>query len=247
MQALTHFSLRGFSRAALLSCLSVAALMASQAAAQSPPAPAQTVEQAVIKVLRERPELVRDALAALEKKETASKAKIAKAMLSKQAGAIASELGATVLGNPKGKVTVVEFIDYRCGYCKQMGPVIDALIQADPDVRVLVKNLPILGPDSLEASRLVLATEPAKRAELHHKLLGQSLDTALLQKLQAELGVSAAEMAKTDATLGEVRKLSVDLGIQGTPALVVGSAIFYGAISPEQLASAVNTARSGKK
>ncbi len=228
--------------------LIVAAGMFSTASvAQSGPVDSKAIEQAVQKLLRERPELVRDALMALDKKEAAAKARHAKALIGKLGAVIASEQGATVLGNPLGNVTVIEFIDYRCGYCKQMASVIDAAVKANPDVRVLVKNLPILGPDSLEAARLILATPPHKRGALHHDLLSQSLDAALLQKLQAALGVSDADKAKSDSAINEVRKLAADLNIQGTPALVVGSEIFYGAIPAEQLNAALAAARMAKK
>jgi len=126
--------------------LIVAAGMFSTASvAQSGPVDSKAIEQAVQKLLRERPELVRDALMALEKKEAAAKARHAKALIGKLGAVIASEQGATVLGNPLCNVTVIEFNDYRCGYCKQMASVIDAAVKANPDVRVLVKNLPILG------------------------------------------------------------------------------------------------------
>ena len=243
--ALTTAAWRGVCCAVAL--VVAAGIFSTASIAQSSPVDSKAIEQAVQKLLRERPELVRDALMALEKKEAAAKARNAKALIGKLGAVIASEQGATVLGNPLGKVTVIEFIDYRCGYCKQMASVIDAAVKANPDVRVLVKNLPILGPDSLEAARLILATPPHKRGALHHDLLSQSLDAALLQKLQAELGVSDSDKAKSDSAINEVRKLAADLNIQGTPALVVGSEIFYGAIPAEQLNAALAAARMAKK
>ena len=224
-----------------------AGIFSTAAVAQSSSVDSKAIEQAVQKLLRERPELVRDALMALEKKEATAKARRAKALIGKLGAVIASEQGATVLGNPLGKVTVIEFLDYRCVYCKQMAAVIEEVVKANPDVRVLVKNLPILGPDSFEAARLVLATPPDKRVALHHDLLSQSLDAALLQKLQAALGVSDADKARSDSAINEVRKLAADLNIQGTPALVVGSEIFYGAIPAEQLNAALAAARMAKK
>ena len=243
--ALTTAAWRGVCCAVAL--VVAAGMFSTASIAQSSPVDSKAIEQAVQKLLRERPELVRDALMALEKKEAAAKARNAKALIGKLGAVIASEQGATVLGNPLGKVTVIEFIDYRCGYCKQMASVIDEAVKANPDVRVLVKNLPILGPDSLEAARLILATPPHKRGALHHDLLSQSLDAALLQKLQAELGVSDSDKAKSDSAINEVRKLAADLDIQGTPALVVGSEIFYGAIPAEQLNAALAAARMAKK
>jgi protein-disulfide isomerase len=243
--ALTTAAWRGVCGAVAL--VVAAGIFSTAAVAQSSAVDSKAIEQAVQKLLRERPELVRDALMALEKKEAAAKARRAKALIGKLGAVIASEQGATVLGNPLGKVTVIEFIDYRCGYCKQMAAVIDEVVKANPDVRVLVKNLPILGPDSLEAARLVLATPPHKRVALHHDLLSQSLDAALLQKLQAELGVSDADKAKSDNAINEIRKLAADLDIQGTPALVVGGEIFYGAIPAEQLNAALAAARMAKQ
>ena len=231
----------------LLAFAAIVTTLPAAAEEELNPAQKQAVEAIVRDYLRDHPEMILEALQGLELRREAEQQERARQALAERRNDLHNDPTTPVEGNPKGDVTLVEFFDYRCGYCKQMASVIDEAVKANPDVRVLVKNLPILGPDSLEAARLILATPPHKRGALHHDLLSQSLDAALLQKLQAELGVSDSDKAKSDSAINEVRKLAADLNIQGTPALVVGSEIFYGAIPAEQLNAALAAARMAKK
>lgn len=223
------------------------------ALAQPPHAPAHVsktaLKKAIEEILVENPELVRDALSHLERKEAIAKELRAKSALSDNAKDIYAMTGSTVLGNPDGDVTIVEFIDYRCGYCKRLAGSIDEILKLDPKVRVLVKHLPILGPDSLEAARLILATGPeVNKAELHDILMGAStLDAEAIKSFTEKYNVKEEAKYKTAEELQAVRNLADRLGVQGTPAIVVGGSIFFGAIPTEQLIASVNSARKFKK
>ena len=222
--------------------------LAQPAVANSP----QAIEQAVIKLLKARPELVREALDELQRREQAGVLTQDRQKLAASAKAIHDASDATVLGNPNGDVTLVEFIDYHCGYCKKLSASIEALIQRDGQLRVLVKHLPILGPESIEAAQRVLAAgQGAKAQQLHKALLAaDSLDSASLQAIAGQFGQSPdlkpVDTIAVNRQLGEVRALSERLGIQGTPAIVVGDVMFRGAAATEQLAAAIAAARRAK-
>ena len=142
---------------------------APQAQAQSQPSP-QAIEQAVVKLLKARPELVREALDELQRRETAGNAAQDRTNLANSAKAIYDTTDATVLGNPAGDVTLVEFIDYHCGYCKKLSASTEELIRRDGRLRVVVKHLPILGPDSIAAAQLMLDRKSTRLNSSHERL-----------------------------------------------------------------------------
>lgn len=221
-----------------------AAFAQTGAPAKSAPS-SQAIEQVVIKLLKSRPELVREALDELERRELAGQAQQERKVLAAAAKFLQDDSDATVLGNPAGDVTLVEFIDYRCGYCKKLAPSIETLIQRDSQLRVLVKHLPILGADSIAAAQLALsAGRGATAQQVHKALLGaDSIDAASLQAISRQFGLKPVDVVAVNRQLGEVRVLSERLGIQGTPAIVVGDVMFRGAVGTEQLAAAIDAAR----
>jgi len=235
--------------APLLAVLSLAlpggaAIAQTGAPAKSAPS-TQAIEQVVIKLLKSRPELVREALDELQRRELAGHAQQESKALAASAKAIADASDATVLGNPAGDVTLVEFIDYHCGYCKKLAPSIEALIQRDSQLRVLVKHLPILGPESIAAAQLALSAGQGATAQQVHKALlsADSIDADSLQAISRQFGLKPVDVVAVNRQLGEVRVLSERLGIQGTPAIVVGDVMFRGAVGTEQLAAAIDAAR----
>ena len=209
------------------------------------PGSAGELERALEKLLKERPELVRDALNTLEQREAAAKQRSDQALLRDSAKAIYAEAGATVLGNPAGDVTLVEFIDYRCGYCKHLQADINKLIQDDRQLRVLVKHLPILGPESLAAAQSVLAAGQGPAAQqLHQRLMtSAALDTASLLALKPPAKGVPINKASIERGLNDVRQLAERLGIDGTPALLVGDQLMRGAVGPVQLQAAIQATR----
>lgn len=154
--------------------------------------------------------------------------------------------GSPVIGNQEGDVTVIEFFDYRCGYCKRVFPTIQALLKEDTDIRYVFKEFPILGPDSLIASQASLAVWqlwPEKYLDFHAALmkargqLNKQKVLSLAEDLDLDVDDLGEEM-ESAAVRGELNKnmeLAERLGISGTPAFIVGDQLVPGAISLDQL------------
>ena len=211
-------------------------------------APPFDVEKALIDLLTRRPELVRNALAEMTRRDEEAKATAGKAMLKRMTGAIYDTKGSTVLGNPNGDVTVVVFLDYHCPYCHKIEPTLEALIQKDRGVRILIKQLPILGPGSTEAARMMLVNGQNDRTPRLQKALMAAtvLDPPTLAALRKEYHVASVTPPQVDAALDEVRALSTALGIEGTPAVIIGEILAPGAIDDEPLARLVMAQRALK-
>ena len=205
----------------------------------------KSVERSLERLLLARPELVRDALKELERRETAAKAQQEKQVLASSSREIYSQTGATVLGNPKGDFTLVEFTDYHCGYCKRLSTQIDELVQRDGQLRVLVKHMPILGAESIQAAQMVLSLPQGARAQQMHRALmaSNSLDANALQAIGKQFQFTPGATAEANRGLGEVRLLSEKLHIEGTPALVIGDTLVRGALDRAQLESLIRAAR----
>ncbi len=230
----------------LACCITLACADLAQAA---PAKESVELEQALTKLLQERPELVREALNTLEQRESTNRALREKQLIVQLSNAINAETGSTVLGNPNGDVTLVEFIDYHCGYCKQLSANVEALIAKDPQLRVLVKHLPILGEESAQAAQLMLGVSPgAKAQQVHKALMGASkLDSATLHAIETQFQLSRSPQAVTNKGLAEVQVLADQLGIQGTPAIVLGEALFRGAPDLSSLEALIQAQRQQLK
>jgi protein-disulfide isomerase len=223
----------------------VLTLLSTSALSQPATDAATAMERAVAKVLKAHPELVRDALNELERRETLAKSQQEANTLAKSSKEIYSDTGAVVLGNPNGDVTLVEFMDYHCGYCKKMSVGLDQLIQRDPQLRVLVKQLPILGAESIAAAQLMLSVGQGQTAQKVHQALMTSpkLDAESLRAIEQTYQLKPTDKIAANRAIGEVRVLSEQLNIQGTPALVVGGTVFRGAVETAQLEEAIKSAR----
>jgi len=214
-----------------------------------PPALAASVsrgelEQALEKLLKARPELVRDALNTLEQRDAAAKLRNNQALVRSAASAIYTEAGATVLGSRSGDVTLVEFIDDRCGYCRHLQADIDPLIQGDRQLRVLVKHLPILGPESVAAAQWVLAAGQGPAARQRQQRL---MASPRLQAPRAPANATSADKQRVERGLTEVRQPAERLGIDGTPALLVGEQVMRGAVSAAPWLAAIQTTRQQRR
>ena len=152
-------------------------------------------------------------------------------------------------------VTVVEFFDYNCPYCRRMEPVLNALLRSDPKVRIVYRDWPIFGPASREASRAAVASQwQGRHAAFHGALLASParLDSAAIRaaavkakvdwpRLQRDLKTRGAEI---DALLTRTNGIAEAIGFNGTPALIVGSQVVAGAVDLPTLRRLVATARS---
>ncbi len=184
------------------------------------------------------PEVFLEVQQALEAKMEQAQAEKLKLALAAQADALYRDPDAPVAGDPKGDVTIVEFFDYNCGYCKRGFQDLARFMKDDPKVRVVLRELPILSKGSEEASRVALAARmQGKYWEFHAAMLAQKgqADMASALKVAEKAGLDMAKL-KTDlaapgidAQIKKVRDLAQTLGINGTPHFLVGDRSIPGA------------------
>jgi protein-disulfide isomerase len=236
----------------------VAAASAQTSRPQSTPAPSfppdQTlaIEQIIREYLLKNPEVILEAVEGLEKKRQDEVQRAAKTAITDLRDEILNDPNSVAAGNPKGDVTIVEFFDYRCPYCKQMEPSLAQLLKDDPKLRFVYKELPILGPDSIIASRAAIAARRQdKYLELHTALMRArgTLDENTVLKIAADIGLDAKRL-KSDMNLPDVEKvigsnrlLANALSINGSPAFVIGNTLVPGAVDLPTLKSLVADAR----
>lgn len=179
------------------------------------------------------------------------------AVVASNAGELFSSPHQVTLGNPRGNVTLVEFFDYNCGFCKRALPDMLGLLKDDPNLRIVLKEFPILGPGSAEAARVAIAvrmqdTGGEKYLAFHQELLGESGPASKEKALEAAKaqGLDMARLEKdmssneVDATLAEDMKLASAVGITGTPGYVVGNKVVVGAVGIDGLKGQIEAARS---
>ena len=214
----------------------------------------QAIERIIKDYLVKNPEIIIEVQGALEAKLEKENAERLKVAIAENAKELFRHPNAAVAGDPDGDITVVEFFDYNCGYCKRSLGEIVKLVESDPKVRVVFKELPILSKGSAEAARVALAARnQGKYWELHRALLaarGQA-NAASALKLAEELGLDM-EQLKTDMESDEVKAeiaqseaLAQKMGVNGTPHFLVGDRSIPGAPPDlyEQLSTHVNELR----
>ena len=171
-------------------------------------------------------------------------------VLAANRAALETPFGSSWQGAKDGDVTLVEFYDYACGYCKASLPVIARLIKEDPKLRVVYREFPILGPESELAARMALGASQAGRFMAFHDALyaaGRPSE-ATLAKAAAAAGIPAG-VPNSPAIEGELRKnfqLAQQLGATGTPLFIVGDKVLNGAVGYEALKEAIAAARAAK-
>ncbi|HUI21664.1 MAG TPA: DsbA family protein [Methylocella sp.] len=223
--------------------------------------PGQKAEiEAIIKdYLLQKPEVLREAIGVLEAREKAAETKARQEIVSDSAGLIYSGANQAVVGNPNGKITIVEFFDYNCGYCKRALGDLARLMKGNPDLRVVLRDLPILSPGSVEAARIANAArlqfQGAKFWEFHQKLLGshgpvgKAEAVAVAKELGADMDKLAKDAAAPGVTAGieESDKLAKSLQVTGTPTYVIGGDVVVGAVGYDELEAKVeNIKKCGK-
>lgn len=223
---------------------------------QPPSVDQREIERILVEYLRNHPEVVQEALAVLEKRQEAAEAEQRKAAVKEHSAALLSSPRHVVLGNPKGDVTMIEFFDYNCSYCKRaLSDTLD-LLKNDPNLRVVLKEFPILGQTSVEAAQVAIAVRMQdgtgkKYLEFHQKLLGGRgpADRARALAVAKEIGLDMAKL-ETDianpevkATIDENLGLAQAIGLTGTPTYVIGSDVVIGAVGIETLRAKLKLAR----
>lgn len=213
------------------------------------------MQELVREILVKNPEILIEAMQALEAKQQAEASKTARAAIVENRKALLDDGVSYVAGNPKGDVTIVEFFDYRCGYCKQVQPGVEALLKEDKNVRLVLKEFPVLGPESVVAARAAVAAmeqdKGAKYLAFHNAMMAHraQFTEAEVMRMAGEAGLKLdklkADMAtpKTEQVLRANHVLAEKLNIQGTPAFVIGNELVPGAIPLESLRQLVKAAR----
>lgn len=230
---------------------------ASRAGASPAARAAQGVDRKRIeKIIREylihNPEVLVEAMQALEAKRKARRESAARSVIQSHKKQIYADADAPVGGNPEGDVTIVEFFDYQCGYCKRAARAVEDALAKDKRLRVVYKEFPILGPNSLLAARAALASRAQGKYLAFHKALMEakiSYDERSVMRIAASVGVDTARLKK-DMRAPRIQEhidrnhaLARALGIRGTPAFIVGEQLFPGALTPQQLARMIQNAR----
>jgi uncharacterized protein len=214
------------------------------------------IEQMTKDYILAHPEVIQDALTALQERQQADEATANEAAVKEHGAEIFASSHQVVLGNPQGKVTLVEFFDYNCAYCKRALPDMLSLMKDDGDLRVILKEFPVLGDGSVEAARVAVAVrmqDPTgqKYLEFHQKLFGGRGEAngeralAVAGEIGLDVDRLKRDMASLEAkaTIDENLKLGETIGITGTPTYVVGSEVVVGAVGLDALAKKLAAAR----
>lgn len=205
--------------------------------------------------LIENPEIMLEVQTALEQKQEEKRNTQAAEAVPANKDAIYNASYDLSLGNPKGDVTLVEFFDYNCGYCKRAKADIDALIESDKNLRIIMKEFPILGPESTAAhavSNAVRLVAPEKYGEFQRTLLGsnQRAGEASAIATATALGIDEATLRKSmkensqEESVKETYEVAVKLGIQGTPSYVIGNEAVFGAVGLDALKEKIANMRA---
>jgi protein-disulfide isomerase len=214
----------------------------------------KAIEEIVRAYILKNPEIIREAVEALQAKEQQSAEERRIEAMAKLTGELTSDPTSPVLGNPSGDVTVVEFFDYRCPYCKRTDPVVDQLVKEDGRIRRVMKEFPILGPESHFASRVALAARIQGKYEAVHKALMMAkgaLDQDTVLKLARESGADMDQLKRDlksptiEAIIKKNRDLAAALEITGTPAFIIGKEFVPGAADLDTFKAIVARARKG--
>ena len=229
----------------------------SAAAQQSTPLD-QTEQEAIraliLQTIRENPEVLVETLLYFQEEAQAEAEAEQRANIARVSDLLLSDPNAGVLGNPDGKIVLIEFFDYNCPYCRRAAPILFELIEENPELRIVMREGPILGPDSELAARASLAAlKQDGFADFHEELMAQPRANAVMIRRAAEAaGLDYArlqsDMDATDITahIETSRQAAAELGISGTPTFLIGEALVPGLLEKPALQSLITEAANGK-
>jgi protein-disulfide isomerase len=210
------------------------------------------VEKIVHDYIMNNPKVLLESVNGYQQKEMEDRMAKSSEDLKKNKDQLVNDSFSPVAGNPSGDVTIVEFFDYNCGYCKRAFAELQEVLNKDKNIRVVFKEFPILGPSSETAAKWALAASKQKKYFEFHKALMENkspIDETLLEKLAQGAGMDVAQ-AKKDIDSPEVaqeieknRALASQLYISGTPAFVIGDDISRGAIPLAEMEKKISAAR----
>lgn len=250
---------RPLAAAALALALAWPALEIARAQSFSPDQ-RKEIETIIREYLIGNPDVLKEVIAEAERRQAAEDALKYVDVIKQNNTAIFNSKHQVTIGNLKGDVTMVEFFDYNCGFCKRALADMMTLMKADPKLRVVLKEFPVLGEGSVQVAQVAVAvrmqdkTGGQKYLEFHQRMLEgrNQLDKARALAVVKQIGLDPVRAEKDMAsaevrtTLEESFKLADLLGINGTPSYVIGTSVVVGAVGVDQLREAINTARCGK-
>lgn len=239
--------------------LILAAMLALPAQAQSiddmDDAERQAFRAEVRDYLLEHPEVLMEAISVLEERQASEAAARDLQLVARFSDELFAAEHDLIEGNPDGDITIVEFLDYRCSFCRRAAPEVTSLLEEDGNIRLVIKELPILGPESVLASRFALATRYAVDEEaysiMHEALMVMRADVseASLVRLANDLGYDGAAIAaqmidpRIDAVIEANYDLARSLQITGTPTFVLGSQLIRGFLPGSEMAQVIQEER----
>lgn len=244
---------------AAATAVAAAALISAPLRAETPPAQKAEIEKIVHDYLIANPEVIRDAIDELERRQKVAEADSRSRAVAEKSDKLFNSVNQAVIGNPSGDVTLVEFFDYNCGYCKRALEDVAKLIDGDPKLRVVLKDFPVLGAGSTEAAEVATALrlqlKPEKFYAFHRKLIltrgqvGKAQALAAAKELGADMDKLEKDMKSPEihAAIKESMELADNLNLTGTPSWVLGKDVIVGAVGYQQLKGKIdNTRKCGK-
>ena len=210
------------------------------------------IEKAIHDYILAHPEVLIQSLRIAKEREQDRLAAVTKSNIASFRKELADDTNVPIFGNPAGDVTIFEFFDYRCPYCRQVEPFLQSLVQSDPGVRIVQKQFPILGPESVYAARVALAAlKQGKHKQFHEALMARrsNFDQATILKVAEEVGLDMDRIKvdinnpEVDSELRRTKEIATALRLSGTPAFVIGTELVPGATDFATLKSLVEDAR----
>jgi protein-disulfide isomerase len=210
------------------------------------------VKELVYEAIRENPSIIMEAVEILRARDAEAQAAAQSDVLSNNRQILENDPNAPVLGNPDGDVTVVEFFDYNCPYCRRAKPAIQELLAFDPNVRLVYREWPILGDGSVFAAKAALASRnQGKYEEFHWAMMGMTgrAEEASVLRIAKEIGLDI-EQLQADMESAEIEehiqtsmRLTQSLGFSGTPSFVIGNNLVPGLVESAELIRLVEETR----
>lgn len=213
------------------------------------------IKELVLETIRENPGIVLEAAMIMRQREEEARLAAQTSILERNRDTLENDPNAPVLGNPDGDVTVVEFFDYNCPYCRRVMPNVEALIERDKNVRLVYREWPILGEGSVFAARAALASrEQGKYEEFHWAMMGMQgrAEEASVMRIAERVGLDLDQLRRDmgseeiDEHIATSARLTKELGFNGTPSFVIGDALVPGVIETEQMLLLTREARAAK-
>jgi protein-disulfide isomerase len=242
-------------RRILMAIALATAAIVPAAAAQFSTDQADEIRSIIKSYLLEHPEVLRDAITVLDEREKQAEADARKKALAQLSGQLSSGPDGLVIGNPNGKVTLIEFFDYNCGYCKRALPDLARLMDANKDLKVVLRDFPILSPSSVDAALIAVAAHNQFQGDkfwtfhrnllASHGLVGRDQAMAVAEQMGADLNKLKADAAdpKARSAIEQSDGLAKVLALNGTPSYVVGDDVLVGAVGFDRIEKAIENVR----